>query len=228
MELPQNRDQLRRRWESGERFEFFFFYGHKPPESGVNASCLSQWFQRSFEIDGIGYSTAEHWMMAEKARLFDDDSILAEILESESPRDAKVLGRKVRNFDQAVWTEHRFEIVKRGNLAKFNQNEDLKSYLLASATYDTGKAARETVHDEMPGTVKERMAAYDVSNRKVVSTEVIRDSNVILVEAAGRDTIWGIGLGMNNLKAQDPYCWRGLNLLGFVLTSVRSQLIVDP
>ena len=70
MSLPDCRDDLIKRWNSGERFEFFLFYGHKPALKGVDASCLSQWFVRDFRIDEIQYATAEHWMMAEKARLF--------------------------------------------------------------------------------------------------------------------------------------------------------------
>ena len=49
-------------------------------------------------------------------------------------------------------------------------------------------------------------------------------SGKILVEAAGRDVIWGIGLGASNEKAKDPRTWRGRNLLGFVLTDVRDRL----
>ena len=45
----------------------------------------------------------------------------------------------------------------------------------------------------------------------------------IWVEAAGRDVIWGIGLGKANEKAQDSRTWRGRNLLGFVLTDVRER-----
>ena len=55
MELPLNRDELRQRWEAGERFDFYFFYGHKPPATGVNASCLSQWFEAGFTINDIYY-----------------------------------------------------------------------------------------------------------------------------------------------------------------------------
>jgi predicted NAD-dependent protein-ADP-ribosyltransferase YbiA (DUF1768 family) len=48
---------------------------------------LSQWFDASFEIDGIHYQTAEHYMMAEKARLFEDRIVLTEILVEASPDD---------------------------------------------------------------------------------------------------------------------------------------------
>jgi len=47
----------------------------------------------------------------------------------------------------------------------------------------------------------------------------------ILVEAAPRDRIWGIGLGKDNPKALDKRNWRGKNLLGYILTDVREELM---
>ena len=90
------------------------------------------------------------------------------------------MGRKVRGFKQDVWESKRVEIVTKGNLAKFEQDDDLREFLQST-------------------------------------------SGTILVEAAGRDVIWGIGLGGSNPKAQDPRTWRGRNLLGFVLTHVREE-----
>ncbi|MBB5956847.1 hypothetical protein FHS29_003440 [Saccharothrix tamanrassetensis] len=46
----------------------------------------------------------------------------------------------------------------------------------------------------------------------------------VLVEASPLDTIWGIGLAAADPRAQDPARWRGLNLLGFALADVRSEL----
>ena len=50
----------------------------------------------------------------------------------------------------------------------------------------------------------------------------------ILVEASPLDTIWGIGLGQDNPKAQHPQTWRGENLLGFALMMTREQLVKLP
>ena len=67
--------------------------------------------------------------MAEKARLFGDEDAVRRILISKSPGEAKSLGRNVIGFKQSVWEEHRSKIVVKGNYLKFNQNEDLASYL---------------------------------------------------------------------------------------------------
>ena len=47
----------------------------------------------------------------------------------------------------------------------------------------------------------------------------------ILVEASPRDRIWGIGMGRDNEKAENPLQWRGINLLGFALMEVRKRLL---
>jgi len=46
----------------------------------------------------------------------------------------------------------------------------------------------------------------------------------VLVEASPVDAVWGIGLAEDDPDALHPVRWRGLNLLGFALMEVRSQL----
>lgn len=118
--------------ESGLKPEWTFFWGHTPSKDGsITQACFSQWWEgHPFELDGITYATAEHYMMAEKARLFHDESTLAEVLDAQSPAIAKKLGRKVAGFNDQVWLPHRWDIVVRGNAAKFSQHESLKAFLL--------------------------------------------------------------------------------------------------
>ena len=44
----------------------------------------------------------------------------------------RYLGREVRSFDDKIWDQHCRKIVFRGNMAKFNQNSDLKEKLLST------------------------------------------------------------------------------------------------
>ncbi|MDB2685896.1 NADAR family protein [Mariniblastus sp.] len=129
MNFPRDRHELQERWEDGESFKFYFFSFHMKPEAGLDDSCLSQWFDAGFDINGQHYPTAKHWMMAEKARLFGDLEILDAILKTSDPRKAKALGRKVRGFEQKVWTANRVGILIIGNIAKFRQNPDLNKFL---------------------------------------------------------------------------------------------------
>ncbi|XP_064606261.1 riboflavin biosynthesis protein VVA0006-like [Liolophura sinensis] len=45
-----------------------------------------------------------------------------------------------------------------------------------------------------------------------------------LVEASPRDRKWGVGLGVNNEGVHSRKKWRGKNLLGQILTSVRDEI----
>lgn len=91
---------------------------------------FSQWHLCKFVVDGIEYNCAEQFMMAEKARLFNDEETEKQIMETKSPREQKKLGRKVKNFDVDKWNESAKKIVYTGNKAKFTQNDYLKQKLL--------------------------------------------------------------------------------------------------
>ena len=112
---------------------FFFFWGHQAAADGrITKSCLSQWWVAPFEVNNIIYQTAEHWMMAEKARLFKDDKALANILASQTPAKAKEEGRLIQHFDPALWDQHKFDIVVEGNRHKFGNDPALKAFLFGT------------------------------------------------------------------------------------------------
>jgi len=122
---------LHGRFESGETLKYIFFWGHTNKyNEEVGKFCFSQWFEYPFTVDNITYKTAEHWMMAHKAWLFKDKNIYDKIINCDKPGEAKELGRQVLGYDEQIWNEKKFEIVKLGNIHKFNQHPKMAEYLL--------------------------------------------------------------------------------------------------
>ena len=150
---------------------YVFFWGGWP----------SQWHKSKFVIDRVRYNCCEQYMMAEKARLFGDRDAERDILREHDPRKQKALGREVRRFDEESWRSVCRAIVYSANLAKFEQNADLRELLLKTS----------------PRT---------------------------LVEASPSDSIWGIGLAKDDLRADQPEQWPGTNWLGIALGQVRETL----
>jgi ribA/ribD-fused uncharacterized protein len=131
MPSPRNVDELKQLIVSGRRTEYVLFLAPDPAHPGVLGSeCLSQWYPSEMQLDGVRFPTAEHYMMWRKARLFGDSHVERQLLADESPAVAKQLGRNVRNFRSEVWDRHRFDVVVQGSIAKFEQNERLRGYLL--------------------------------------------------------------------------------------------------
>jgi ribA/ribD-fused uncharacterized protein len=85
-----------------------------------------------FEINGVTYNCCEQFMMAEKARVFDDADAAQAILAAKSPRDQKALGRTIRGFRERTWNAVCRGIVYCGNLAKFSQDAQLRELLLGT------------------------------------------------------------------------------------------------
>ena len=73
-------------------------------------TIYSQWYMSQdkdylFEENGVGFITAEHYMMYHKALVFGDLETADKILKTVHSRDVKRLGRLVKNYDDSVWSE---------------------------------------------------------------------------------------------------------------------------
>jgi ribA/ribD-fused uncharacterized protein len=106
-----------------ERFTFFWRAGNP----------FSQWHPSEFTVNGVTYNCAEQYMMHQKALLFHDAAMAAQILAERSPAKQKKLGRRATNFNAHTWENQCLKIVHDGSVAKFTQNEELKRALLATA-----------------------------------------------------------------------------------------------
>jgi ribA/ribD-fused uncharacterized protein len=128
-----SRTALIRAVRAGARIKYLHFWGHRPrPDGRIGASCLSQWWPAPFTVDGVEYATAEHWMMAGKARLFEDAAAERAVLAAGHPAEAKKAGRLVRGFDEAIWQRERFRIVVEGSVHKFGAHPQLREFLLGT------------------------------------------------------------------------------------------------
>ena len=109
-----------------------YFWGHHQATDLITQTCLSQWYPCKFIVDNKDYYTAEQYMMSEKAKLFKDYETYIKIMKAKDPREYKSLGRKVKGFDALIWDKNKYDIVLKGNIAKFSQNSELKKYLLST------------------------------------------------------------------------------------------------
>jgi ribA/ribD-fused uncharacterized protein len=132
-ELPGTVDEVITLARSGQRLKYVFFWGHRPQRDGsIGTGCLSQWWPSAFTVEGVRFSTAEHYMMWRKALLFGDEESAVRIVAASHPRQAKMLGRRVRGFDEQTWAVERRAIVREASVAKFGQRAELRDFLLGT------------------------------------------------------------------------------------------------
>ena len=78
---------------------------------------------------GHEFKSSEQLFMYCKATFFGDDDTVKEILKAKTPKEAKRLGRQVKDFNDEAWAEVREMMMYTAVYQKFKQNEDLKRYL---------------------------------------------------------------------------------------------------
>lgn len=133
--MPYSTSWLLNELAQDQPIKYLFFWGHQPSKDGVlTKTCLSQWWLADFVVAGHTYRSTEHWMMAEKARLFGDADMATRILGAKSPAEAKKLGREIRGFIPELWEAHKYDIVCTGNRYKFSQHKALRNFLLGTGS----------------------------------------------------------------------------------------------
>ncbi len=105
--------------------KYVYFWGGFP----------SNWYPARFTVDRDGkeleFFNSEQYFMYEKAVVFGDEETAMKILfEGKDPKRAKQLGRQVKNYDDKVWAQVRYQIMVYANMHKYLQNKDLKDMLL--------------------------------------------------------------------------------------------------
>jgi hypothetical protein len=102
---------------------------------------FSNWYLSDFTVNNIIFNCGEQYMMYAKAIFFNDIDTSRQILRTNIPAEQKALGRKVKNYDDSAWNEVRYDLVKKGLIEKFKQNEALSKYLNQYKNYELVEAS---------------------------------------------------------------------------------------
>ncbi|OWY91502.1 hypothetical protein PHMEG_00039897, partial [Phytophthora megakarya] len=118
-----------------------YFYGQRDLKFGF----LSNFHPCEFtDANGRKFYSSEQYFMKKKQEMFDPDNekLAIAILRAKAPSVAKKLGRQVKNYDDAVWSKHRYEMMLEGLKLKFSSDEALIDKLLATGDkklYETSR-----------------------------------------------------------------------------------------
>lgn len=84
------------------------------------------------EVEGKHYLCNEQYIVREKAMLFKDTEVAAEVMALDEPREMYNLGKRIRSFNQAKWKTERDSIIRRCNEIKYGTHEEARNELLAT------------------------------------------------------------------------------------------------
>lgn len=109
------------------------FFGNKA--DNFHERIFSNFYESPFIADFWGepiiFNCVEQCFMYAKACTFGDIAIRDEIVDLDRhPADYKLLGKQVRNYDDAVWSRVRTDIMYKALYCKFTQNPALRAILL--------------------------------------------------------------------------------------------------
>lgn len=96
---------------------------------GNNDIC-SNFYLCPLLYEGHKFHSSEQLFMYLKAKTFEDWDTMKEIIKCKTPREAKTLGRKVRNYDNKVWNSLRDDCMYVAILAKFMQCREFKEFVI--------------------------------------------------------------------------------------------------
>lgn len=95
------------------------------------SNLFSNWYPSKYNLNGNTFLCVEQGFMYEKALLFGDTTIANQILVTPyDPKTSKALGRKVSNFNETLWSQHREDCMLKHLRARISQDSALEKALL--------------------------------------------------------------------------------------------------
>lgn len=82
----------------------------------------------------------------------------------------------------------------------------------------------DTVWDKIKYTIVLTGNYYKFSQNAELRNFLLGTKNKVLVEASPYDKVWGIKMKYDDENIENPFCWKGENLLGFALMEARDEI----
>ena len=113
----------------------------------------------------------------------------------------------------------------------FGDTERMEQILAAKTPKEAKKLGREVRGFDDAVWAQHRMnymyeavrAKFNQNGRLLVKLLDKKFDNKTFVEASPYDRIWGIGMGMNDPGVDNENNWKGMNLLGKIITNIRQK-----
>lgn len=72
------------------------------------------WHQITFEVDGVNYNSLGQYLVAEKARLFEDYQSLKRILQTTDCEILQQIGEHILYYDEGIWLTYYNDFLVKG------------------------------------------------------------------------------------------------------------------
>ncbi|HLP28729.1 MAG TPA: NADAR family protein [Candidatus Didemnitutus sp.] len=89
------------------------------------------------------------------------------------------------------------------------------------------KGFDEAVWERESGVAMYAANYFKFTQNPAMLKQLLLTIKTTLVEASPYDRIWGIGMKENDPRAVDPTKWEGLNKLGFILSDLAKDIIME-
>jgi ribA/ribD-fused uncharacterized protein len=110
-----------------ELFMTIYFY-----EINAPYGCFSNFSLHPIQIEGLDWSTVEHFYQASKLVGTPDEELIAAIRCAHTPSEAAALGRVPHRHIRADWAVAKKQVMWQGVLTKFLSHTDIQAILLAT------------------------------------------------------------------------------------------------
>ena len=204
--------------------ENFTFFWHSP-------SPFSQWHPANFTVKNIQFTSTEQFMMYCKAKLFKDEEVANELLSLNYESDV------LHSSDGGIVDSQPNTVLSKFCAGMITRDEILKDKELKKEWDDFQKKikalGRKVKNYDEATWVKHRVPYVAKGNfekftqNEDIKQELLNTDGTIMAEGNYFDKIWAIGIKESDPNATSPSKWKGLNLLGKILTNLREKLKLD-